>query len=923
MNTVLQLSDLLELLGYQDTELVQIASAAPGGNFVTAVTPYPQLPGPNPGADCWFGVNPVMLPQRTDTDRSRNARPNADEVTRLAAVWADLDVKEGGCPDWDTAQAIIDVLSGMLGTRPVAVTYSGHGLQPYWAIEHQPIADETGPDDVDEFPIRRDFARALLRRWHRLIAAVAERHGAHVDSVFDLPRILRMPGSVNLKDPASPIPVMCFASDGAPIDVARLDEVLSENGVPIQPGDLDDPGAVVSPPEEWTWAASTCNYTKSMVSGWRDQNVTARHPWLLSQCVRIAAAHRYGCLTEAGRESALEVLITRFRELLATGDVRAEHPGEIAGAFADGQAIAAAKSEAQIAGELGNHAHRPTDRPPVVVSGPAPAAPGVANAGPGAPGAGAAAPAVQGAGDPRPIEHFGSELIFADHLRASLGTGPSSGVFRYGDTLALLRSITEAGYVKPSTPEALTEPERLVQLNGDRLSCYLQEQIFYTRLTPKGEVVRAYPPLRPVKEVVSLPSSAVSARITTGVTRTPSIRIDGSILDRAGYDPESGIIYLPIPGMEDIDVPEHPTRIDAIAAGVALARLVSDFGFITPHDRANYLAGLITPALQPLLDGPAPLLGVSASNQGSGKTLLSAVIAHLYGVTEVRGPLPSDDDEIEKQLGAIWLNSADPVVVFDNQTGIVRTGKLAALTTSRIVSVRKLGESTNINMTNNRLIVLNGNNLTFGGDLVRRVVMVRFDPALERAWERPSDEFLIPELAQHVMTNRPAILTAVLTMLRAWIVADRPNVDYASHGGDTFTSWRRIVRGVLAFAGIDGEVWTEATSVVDTNPDNEELSELLRLVHEVFGEQLWTVEAVLNRLTGKHFIDNVEVVGVEWDQVLPEGMVDRFTGVNRRALGKYLARHAGHWAGGRRIVSAGRDGHTKSQRYSIEQAGAS
>ena len=158
---------------------------------------------------------------------------------------------------------------------------------------------------------------------------------------------------------------------------------------------------------------------------------------------------------------------------------------------------------------------------------------------------------MQGAGDPRPIEHFGSELIFADHLRASLGTGPSSGVFRYADTLALLRSITEAGYVKPTTPEALTEPENLVQLNGDRLSCYLQEQIFYTRPNVKGEIVRAYPPIRPVKEVVSLPSSAVSARITTGVTRTPSIRIDGSILDRAGYDPERLCAPTPLEHRDD------------------------------------------------------------------------------------------------------------------------------------------------------------------------------------------------------------------------------------------------------------------------------------------------------------------------------------------------------------------------------------
>ena len=94
-------------------------------------------------------------------------------------------------------------------------------------------------------------------------------------------------------------------------------------------------------------------------------------------------------------------------------------------------------------------------------------------------------------------------------------------------------------------------------------------------------------------------------------------------------------------------MPEHPTQADAVAAGEILAGLISDFGWITEHDKANYLAALITPVLQPLLDGPAPLIGISASNQGSGKTLLSEIIARLYGVPEVRGPLPSDDDETD------------------------------------------------------------------------------------------------------------------------------------------------------------------------------------------------------------------------------------------------------------------------------------
>ena len=51
-------------------------------------------------------------------------------MTRLVALPVDLDVKPGGCDGLAVAHAIIDDLSELIGTRPVAVIYSGKGLQP-------------------------------------------------------------------------------------------------------------------------------------------------------------------------------------------------------------------------------------------------------------------------------------------------------------------------------------------------------------------------------------------------------------------------------------------------------------------------------------------------------------------------------------------------------------------------------------------------------------------------------------------------------------------------------------------------------------------------------------------------------------------------------------------------------------------------
>jgi len=53
--------------------------------------------------------------------------------------------------------------------------------------------------DVDGDGDRLADARAYLRRFGRLAAQVAERHGGHVDTIFDLPRVLRLPGTYNRK----------------------------------------------------------------------------------------------------------------------------------------------------------------------------------------------------------------------------------------------------------------------------------------------------------------------------------------------------------------------------------------------------------------------------------------------------------------------------------------------------------------------------------------------------------------------------------------------------------------------------------------------------------------------------------------------------------------------------------------------------
>ncbi len=125
----------------------------------------------------WFGINPTSLPDGAPK------KGTAAEVARLAALHADLDVKDGGCADFDVAQAIIDDLSARVGSAPAWIIMSGHGLQPIWPVDC---------DDVE-------VGRRVLRRWGRFVKQVAKQHGAGVDGVYNLDRILRVPNTLNIK----------------------------------------------------------------------------------------------------------------------------------------------------------------------------------------------------------------------------------------------------------------------------------------------------------------------------------------------------------------------------------------------------------------------------------------------------------------------------------------------------------------------------------------------------------------------------------------------------------------------------------------------------------------------------------------------------------------------------------------------------
>jgi hypothetical protein len=122
-------------------------------------------------------------------------------------------------------------------------------------------------------------------------------------------------------------------------------------------------------------------------------------------------------------------------------------------------------------------------------------------------------------------------------------------------------------------------------------------------------------------------------------------------------------------------IPAQPTPDEIRAAVELILTPIAEFPFVSEDDRATWIGLLFTPALRPLLRGPYPMGVITATNPGSGKTLLAKMIRTVHGGVQ-RGEMPRDADELRKAITATLIDTTGPVITFDNLTGVIRSSVL-------------------------------------------------------------------------------------------------------------------------------------------------------------------------------------------------------------------------------------------------------
>lgn len=280
-----------------------------------------------------------------------------------------------------------------------------------------------------------------------------------------------------------------------------------------------------------------------------------------------------------------------------------------------------------------------------------------------------------------------------------------------------------------------------------------------------------------------------------GVSGTPMLRPDGTILQERGFDPATNHLYLPAERYPR--VPDDPTQEDAREALAQLLQPFELFPFATQAARMVPIAAILTQLARAAIAGAVPGFAFEASTRGSGKTLLATAVSMITeGVDCPRASWPDQDDaEAEKIIGAYAQRGAR-LIAFDNITGPVGGGPIDRVLTARdAIECRTLGRSEILTLPWRAIVVLTGNNLDVRGDTTRRLLFVRLEPDTER----PEDRDGLPDLFLQLVRSRPRLVTAALTLLRAYFVAGKPTM-FARPWG-SFEAWARLIPPAILFAG--------------------------------------------------------------------------------------------------------------------------
>ena len=419
------------------------------------------------------------------------------------------------------------------------------------------------------------------------------------------------------------------------------------------------------------------------------------------------------------------------------------------------------------------------------------------------------------------------------------------------------------------------------------------------KVTPPTELAAAilaldaWPGIREIKRVVE----------------TPTMRPDGSILSSAGYDEATQLYLDPIVDLGGVNIPASPTVEHAKAsAKYIMDEIFSDFPFENEASKANVLALMLSVIVRPLIDGNVPMAIIDKPQAGTGASLMTDIIATVTtGKPASMWGMPESEDEWRKSITGALMHGS-PIIVIDNVVGKLRSSSLTRALTSRIWRDRVLGKNNMIDLPQESVWIATGNNIQIGGDIARRAFWIRLDAACARPWTRSG--FKHNDILTWIKENHDVIISYLIVMARAWIVAGKPP-GKAYLGG--FVEWSKIVGGILEFAGVD-QFLGNATQLYDEmDQDVQQWDAFLSEWSMIHGDNLITARRLVEELT------SIDSIYITFKESIPDDVAKAIS-KDRRAsmsIGQVLKKRVGQvYPSGRKLISE-KNNHSKILEWKV------
>jgi hypothetical protein len=267
------------------------------------------------------------------------------------------------------------------------------------------------------------------------------------------------------------------------------------------------------------------------------------------------------------------------------------------------------------------------------------------------------------------------------------------------------------------------------------------------------------------------------------------------VFDRAGqlltngYHADSRILVH-----TDLDTdPMSPEQARAL-----LEEMLCDFPFSSEADKANTFAYLFAPFVREMC-GSIPLFLLDAAQRGTGKTLLNDLIHTIWtGENAPLSDLPLNAEEQRKQL-TTHLMHGPASVVFDD-ISLLQGNAIQRAVTGHTWSDRLLGKNEEISVPIRAIFSATGNNVTLGGDMVRRVVLIRLESSEENPSQRSGFKRSESELRLWVQDHRADLVRACIALVHHGLVHGTPGT--LKMGG--FDRFARVMSTVLHGIGAPG-----------------------------------------------------------------------------------------------------------------------